>query len=62
MQIILKKGECVQHFVSGREKLAQKESKRRHDNVAEKVCWDLYKKNGLEHKKKNGMNTSHKEQ
>ena len=33
MQIMLKKGESVQHFVSGCEKLAQKEYKRRHDNV-----------------------------
>ena len=49
---MLKKGESVQHFVSGCEKLAQTEYKRRHDNVAKKVCWDLCKKNGLEHKKK----------
>ena len=52
MQIMLKKGESVQHFVSGCEKLAQKEYKRRHDNVAKKVCWDLCKKNGLRQKKK----------
>ena len=38
--------------LSGCEKLAQKEYKRRHDNVAKKVHWDLYKKNRLEHTKK----------
>ena len=36
-----KKGESLQHLVSGCEKLAQKEYKRRHGNAA--------KKNGLEH-------------
>ena len=44
-----KKGESVQHITSGCEKLAQKEYKRRHDNVAKKVHWDISKKNGLEH-------------
>ena len=44
-----KKGESVQHLLTGCEKLAQKECKRRHDNVAKKVHWDLCKKNGLEH-------------
>ena len=47
-----KKGESVQHITSGREKLAQKEYKRRHDNVAKKVNWDICKKNGLEHSEK----------
>ena len=32
--------------------MAQKEYKRRHDNVAKKVHWDLCKKNGLEHTEK----------
>ena len=32
--------------------MAWKEYKRRHDNVAKKVHWDFYKKNGLEHTKK----------
>ena len=32
-----KKGESVQHLVSGCEKLAQKEYKRRHNNIAKKV-------------------------
>ena len=31
------------------EKFAQKEYKRRHDNVAKKVHWHLCNKNGLEH-------------
>ena len=44
-----KKGESGQHLVSGCEKLAQKEYKRRHDNVAKKVHWNLCKENGLEH-------------
>ena len=47
-----KKGESVQHITSGCEKLAQKEYKRRHDNVAKKVHWDIYKKNRLEHSEK----------
>ena len=32
--------------------MAQKESERRHDNVAKKVHWDFCKKNGLEHTEK----------
>ena len=43
---------CVQHITSGCEKLAQKEYKRRHDNVAKIVHWDVCKKNGLEHGEK----------
>ena len=42
----------MQYIVSRCEKLAQKEYKRRHDNVAKKVHWDLCKKNGLEHTEK----------
>ena len=45
-------GESVQHIVSGCEKLAQKEYKRRHDNVAEKIHWDLRKRHDLEHHEK----------
>ena len=47
-----KKGESVQHITSRCEKLVQKEYKRRHDNVARKVHWDICKKNGLEHSEK----------
>ena len=47
-----KKGENGQRLLRGCEKLAQKEYKRRHDNVAKKVHWDLCKKNGLEHTEK----------
>ena len=47
-----KKGENVQHLVSGCEKLAQQEYKGQHDNVAKKFHWDLCKKNGLEHTEK----------
>ena len=46
------KGKSVQHLVSGYEKLAQKEYKRQHDNVAKNVHWDICKKNGLEHTEK----------
>jgi hypothetical protein len=47
-----KRGETIQHIMCECEKLAQKEYKRRHDNVAKKVHWDLCKKNGLEHSEK----------
>ena len=47
-----KRGESVQHLVSGCEKLAQKKYKRRHDNVAKKVHWDLCKKKKLDCKEK----------
>ena len=46
------KGESVQHITSGCEKLAQNEYKRRHDNVAKKVYWDICKKSRLEHSEK----------
>ena len=46
------KGETVQHITSGCKKLAQKEYKRRHDNVVKKVHWDICKKNRLEHSEK----------
>ena len=42
-QIIVEKSESVQHLVSGSEKLAQKEFKRRHNSVANKIHWDLCK-------------------
>ena len=42
----------MQHLVCGCEKLAQKEYKRRHDNVEKKVPRDFCKKNGLEHTEK----------
>ena len=38
----------MQQITSGCEKLAQKEYKRRQDNVAKKVNWDICKKNRLE--------------
>ena len=47
-----KKGESVQHITSRCEKLAQKEYKRRHNNAAKKVHWDICKENGLEHSEK----------
>ena len=42
----------MQHIASGCEKLAQKEYKRGHDNVANKFHRDICKKNGLEHSEK----------
>ena len=42
----------MQHITSGCAKLAQKEYKRRHANVAKKVHWDICQKNWLEHSKK----------
>ena len=42
----------MQHITSGCEKLTQKEYKRRHDNVAKKVHWDICKNNGLEYSEK----------
>ena len=51
-RMCLKKGENVQHIRSGCKKLAQKEYKRRHDNVVKKVHWDICKKNRLEHSEK----------
>ena len=47
-----KKGESAQRLVCEYEKLAQKEYKRRQENVAKKVYWDFCKKNGLEHMEK----------
>ena len=46
------KGESVQHLVSGCEKLAQKEYKRRHDNVGKKFHWHRCKNYGLGHTEK----------
>ena len=46
-------GEKVKvHLVRGCEQLAQREYKRRQDNVARKVHWDLCQKDRLEHKEK----------
>ena len=42
-----KTSETVMHLVSGCSKLAQKQYKRRHDNVARRVHWELCKKHGL---------------
>ena len=42
------KVESVRHIISGCEKLAQKEYKRRHDNVAGIIHWKLCAKYGLD--------------
>ena len=47
-----KRGESVQHIISECEKLAQKEYKRRHDNVAKRLHWELCKKHALECKER----------
>ena len=39
-----KRGESVQHIIGECKKLAQKEYKRSHDNVAKKIHWELCKK------------------
>ena len=50
----------MQHIVSACGKLAQKEYKRRHDNVARKIHWDICQKRGLE-RSENGTNMLQKE-
>ena len=47
-----KTGESVQHITSACEKLAQKEYKRRHGNVAKKVHWGICINNGVQHSEK----------
>ena len=42
----------MQDIVSGCEKLAEKEYKKRHDNVAKKIYWDLCKKHRFEEHEK----------
>ena len=42
------KNETVIHIVSGCSKLAQKEYKKRHDNVARDIHWDLLLKCGFD--------------
>ena len=42
------KGESVGHLISGCKKLAQREYKGRHDNMARIVHWTLCRKYGLE--------------
>ena len=44
--------ESVTRIISQCKKLAEKEYKTRHDNVAKAVHWELCKKNGLEHAEK----------
>ena len=47
-----KRGESVQRIISEREKLAQKEYKKRRDNVAKRIHWKLCKKHALERKER----------
>ena len=49
------KGESVCHLVSECKKLARKEYKRRHDNVARIIHWKLCELHSLK-ERKNGMN------
>ena len=46
------KGETISHLVSECRKLAQREYKRRHDNVARYLHWQLCNKGGLERAEK----------
>ena len=56
-----KKGESVQHRTSGCEKLAQKEYKRRHDNLQKKFIGMFVKRPG-QNTVKSGMSMLRKEQ
>ena len=47
-----KKSETISHIVSECEKLAQKEYKRRHDNVARIVHWKLCEQYNLKRSEK----------
>ena len=42
------KNQTVSHIISGCSKLAQKEYKKRHDNVARAIHWDLSGKCGFD--------------
>ena len=44
--------ETVSHIVSGCQKLAQKQYKRRHDNVAKAIHWDILGRCGFDRKQK----------
>ena len=46
------KGEIVQHLICECKKLAQREYKRRHDNIAKLIHWKLCEKYGFERKDK----------
>ena len=48
----VEKCERAQHLVCGCEKFSLKEYNRRQENIAKKLHWDFYKKNGLEHPEK----------
>ena len=52
------KNETVSHIVSSCSKLAQKEYKKRHNNVARAIHWDLSGKCGFDRKRINGTITS----
>jgi len=47
-RICMQNNETINHIVSSCSKLAQKEYKRRHDNVARAIHWDLSGKCGFE--------------
>ena len=51
-RLCVKKCESESHLASGCKKLAHKEYKRLHDDVAKKAHRNIYKKNGLEHTEK----------
>ena len=50
--------ESIDHIVSGCSKLAQKQYKRRHDNLGKIVHWKFARKCNLEAGEINGMNMS----
>ena len=59
-RVCRKVDESIDHIVSSCSKLAQKEYKRRHDNLGKIVHWILARKCNFEAREINGMNMSQK--
>ena len=56
IRLLVEIGETISHIVSECSRLAQRDYKRRHDNVARMVHWKLCEKSNLE-SLKNGIYT-----
>ena len=52
IHLLVETGETISHIVRECSKLAQREYKRRHDNVARMIHWKLYEKFNLEKSEK----------
>ena len=59
-RVCRKVDESIDHIVSGCSKLAQKEYKRRHDNLGKIVHWKVARKCNFEAGDKHGINMSQK--